>query len=333
VALLLGLAGIRLRTESRHRTAAADALATGVPAPAIAVLPFALQDEALANWHEGLMDLVSMDLSGIPGFRAVDSRTVLARWREAVVGRDAPALATALDVAERAGGRYAVAGSVIADGPDLILTAGVHELAGRRMLGTARARGPADSIFALVDRLALEILRLMPGGDARDLARIDLARVNTASLPALKAFLEGEVRFRRSQFESAADAFGRAVEADSTFALARYRLGRVDAPDVDEAVAERPSMAEVEVEQPAPITAFTAFPQIHARVRAPALDQFRPAVFGLAALRAARCRQPAIRPETDPVIHWREADMTEVPARAGARAFARVRRRLELDGR
>ncbi len=224
-ALLLALGGILLRTRSRHRTIAADSLPTGAPAPAIVVLPFSLQDEALANWREGLMDLVSLDLGGVPGLRAVDSRTVLARWREEVVGREAPALATALDVAERAGGRYAVAGSVIANGPDLLLTAGVYEVAGHRMLGTARSRGPADSMFTLVDRLTLEILRLMPGADARELARIDLARVHTASLPALKAFLEGEVLFRRSQFESAAEAYGRAVEADSTFALARYRLG------------------------------------------------------------------------------------------------------------
>jgi DNA-binding SARP family transcriptional activator/TolB-like protein len=225
VALLLTLAGIQLRTQSRQRSAATDALPTGAPAPAFVVLPFALQDEALANWREGLMELVAMDLSGIPGFRAVDSRTVLARWREGMTGKEMPRLAMALDVAKRAGGRYAVVGSVIADGPDLLVTASVHEVAGRRMLGTARTRSPADSIFTLVDRLTLEILRVLPGGDSRQHARIDLASVNTASLPALKAFLEGEVRFRRSQFESAAEAYGRAVEADSTFALARYRLG------------------------------------------------------------------------------------------------------------
>lgn len=222
---LLVLGGILFPALSRHRTVAADSLPITAPAPAIAVLPFGLQNAALANWREGLMDLVSMELSSIPGLRAVDNRTVLARWREGVVGSETPALATALDVAERAGGRYVVVGSVMADGPDLLLTAGVHEVTGRRMLGTARSRGPADSIFAVVDRLTLEILRLIPGDNAREHARIDLARVNTSSLPALKAFLEGEVLYRRSQFESAAEAYGRAVEADSTFALARYRLG------------------------------------------------------------------------------------------------------------
>lgn len=224
-ALLLALGVILARTWTRNGTLSADSLSTGAPAPAIAVLPFVSQDDALANWREGLMDLVSMELSGVPGLRPVDTRTVLARWREAVAGRDAPALGTALDVAGRAGGRYAVVGRVIADGSDLILTAGVHEVAGHRLLGIARSRGPADSIFAVVDRLTLEILRVIPGNDARQLARIDMARVNTASLTALKAFLEGEALFRQSHFEDAAEAYGRAVGADSTFALARYRLG------------------------------------------------------------------------------------------------------------
>jgi serine/threonine-protein kinase len=76
-----------------------------------------------------------------------------------------------------------------------------------------------------VDRLTLQVLRLVLRGEVRELPRINLARVSTASLPALKSYLEGEVLFRRSQFERAAEAYARAVEADSTFALARYRLG------------------------------------------------------------------------------------------------------------
>ena len=223
--LLLGLAGLYLRTQARDRTLRAPPPPAGEAAPGIAVLPFAVQDGALANWREGLVDLVSIDLSGVAGLRAVDSRTLLARWRERVEGADIPELATALEVAERAGARYAVVGSVIANGPDLLLTAGVHEVEGRRMLGTARSQGPADSIFTLVDRLTLEILRLILSGEARELPRIDLARVSTSSLPALKSYLEGEVLFRRSQFQSAAEAYARAVEADSNFALARYRLG------------------------------------------------------------------------------------------------------------
>jgi serine/threonine-protein kinase len=56
------------------------------------------------------------------------------------------------------------------------------------------------------------------------MSRFGLARAATSSLPALKAYLEGEALFRRSDFESAARAYHRAVKADSTFALAWGRL-------------------------------------------------------------------------------------------------------------
>jgi serine/threonine-protein kinase len=222
--LLLGLAGLYLRTQARDRDLRALPPPVDEAAPAVAVLPFAVQDGAPANWRDGLLDLLSINLRGVTGLRAVDSRTLLARWRERVPDEETPELATALDVAERAGARYAVVGSVMASGPDLLLTAAVHEVENRRMLGSSRSQGPADSIFTLVDRLTLEILRLILRGEARELSRINLARVSTSSLPALKSYLEGEVLFRRSQFQSAAEAYARAMDADSTFALARYRL-------------------------------------------------------------------------------------------------------------
>jgi DNA-binding SARP family transcriptional activator/TolB-like protein len=223
--LLLGIAALYWPTQTRGRTLAPARLPASEVPPTVAVLPFVIPDSALVNWREGLVDLLSIDLSGVAGIRAVDSRTLLARWRERVRGPDIPELATALDVAERAGARYAVVGSVIANGPNLLLTAAVHEVAGRRILGTAKFQAPADSILTLVDRLTMDILRLIFRGDARELPRVNLARVSTSSLSALKSYLEGEALFRRSQFQSAAESYASAVEADSTFALARYRLG------------------------------------------------------------------------------------------------------------
>jgi DNA-binding SARP family transcriptional activator/TolB-like protein len=223
--LLLWPAGLYLRTQARDRTLSAPAPPAGEAAPAVAVLPFAVQEGALANWREGLVDLLSMNLRGVTGLRAVESRTLLARWREQVGDEETPELATALDVADRAGARYAVVGSLMVNGPFVVLSSGVHEVAGRRMLGTARSQGPVDSIFSLVDRLTVEILRLVLRGEARELSRINLAQLSTSSLPALKSYLEGEALFRRSQFQRAAEAYATAVEADSSFALARYRLG------------------------------------------------------------------------------------------------------------
>ena len=223
--LLLWPAGLYLRTQARGRALNDPPLPVGEAALAVAVLPFAVQEGAPANWREGLVDLLSINLRGVTGLRAVESRTLLARWRERVGDEETPELATALDVAERAGARYAVVGGLMANGPNLVLSSGVYQVAGRQMLGTARSQGPADSILTLVDRLTVEILRLVLSGEARELSRINLAQGSTSSLPALKSYLEGEVLFRRSQFQSAAKAYATAVEADSNFALARYRLG------------------------------------------------------------------------------------------------------------
>ncbi|UCC83617.1 MAG: tetratricopeptide repeat protein, partial [Gemmatimonadota bacterium] len=57
-----------------------------------------------------------------------------------------------------------------------------------------------------------------------ELPEIDLASVTTSSIPALTAWLEGEVNFRHGNDVAAAAAYERALDHDSTFAFAYYRL-------------------------------------------------------------------------------------------------------------
>jgi DNA-binding SARP family transcriptional activator/TolB-like protein len=322
--LLIGLAGLYRQTQT-HRSAGLPQPPAIEAAPGIAVLPFAVQHDSLAKWGEGLVDLVSIDLGGVAGLRAVDSRTLLARWRERVEGTDVPELATALDVAERAGARYAVVGRVIADGPDLLLTAGVHEVAGRRMLGTVRCQGPADSVFSLVDRLTVEILRLILSGDARELPRIDLARVSTASLPALKSYLKGEVLFRRSQFDGAAEAYAQAVDADSTFALARYRLN----------LSRQWSWTDLTGSYPDPLE--TAVKRVTDRLPQHEAALFRAGLLSEQDVRAAReLLEVEVRRHPEDAETWHElgefyyhfGKQALVPHEAADRAFAKA---IQLD--
>ena len=222
-AMLFGVAGLWVVIQDRGRSFAPDdALADA--APGIAVLPFSVQGDGLDVWREGAVDLVSSNLDGAAGLRAIDSRTLLARWREAVREGEEPDLATSLEVARSTGARYAVIGSAVALGRDLRLSADIYELAGGQSLGQAQVQGSPDSVYMLVDRLSIETLRTILGGDARDLPRIELARVTTASLPALKSYLEGEVLYRRADWTGALGAYREAVEADSTFSLAWRRM-------------------------------------------------------------------------------------------------------------
>ena len=222
--LLFGLAGLYVLIQDRGRSFSPPEAVAGDAAPGIAVLPFTVNDPALAKWREGMVDLLSTDLDGVTGLRAIDSRTVLARWRETVSGTETPDLKTAIEVARRAGARYAVVGSVVGSGTGMRLAADIYDVSSRTSLGQGQVEGSADSIFGLVDQLSIEALRAVLRGRGRDLPNVSLANVTTSSLPALKAYLEGEVLFRGSNFKGAIAAYERAVQADSTFALALWRL-------------------------------------------------------------------------------------------------------------
>jgi DNA-binding SARP family transcriptional activator/TolB-like protein len=222
-AILLGAAGLYVVIQDGGRSFAPDeALADA--GPGIAVLPFSLQGAGLDVWREGAIDLIGANLDGAAGLRAIDSRTLLARWRETVRDGEEPDLTVSLKVARRTGARYALVGSAVALGRDLRLTANIYDLAGGKSLGQAQVQGSPDSVYMLVDQLSIEALQAILGEKAGDLPRVELARVTTASLPALKAYLEGEILFRKADFAGAQAAYQEAVEADSTFALAWRRV-------------------------------------------------------------------------------------------------------------
>ncbi|MGH7589500.1 MAG: adenylate/guanylate cyclase domain-containing protein, partial [Gemmatimonadota bacterium] len=191
-------------------------------APGIAVLPFTVNDPDLATWREGMVDLMTVNLDGVPGLRPIASRTVMARWRGEAP--DVADLGASLLVARRTGARYALIGSAVAVGSEVRFSADIYDAREGELLGSTQAQGSPDSVLALVDRLALGIVRELPEGKDGVLPRVHLEDVTTASLPALKSYLEGEALFRRGDLDGASAAYERAVAADSTFPLALARL-------------------------------------------------------------------------------------------------------------
>ncbi|HYO47241.1 MAG TPA: tetratricopeptide repeat protein, partial [Gemmatimonadota bacterium] len=218
VVVVLGIVTARRGGGDPEETLAAAA-------PGIVVVPFRVGDQNHQTLREGMVDLLSTNLDGAGGLRAIDPPTILARWRrEAPEGTD-PDIATTLEIARRTGASYAVVGSAVSLSEGLRLVTEIYDLTTGSLLGEARAEGAPDSLFALVDRLSVEILRVILGEDTGELVSPPhLAAVTTTSLPALKAFLAGEARFRRSDHKGAIVEYERAVEADSTFARAYVRL-------------------------------------------------------------------------------------------------------------
>lgn len=223
---LFGLAGLYVLIRDRGRSfapveAIADEAGTGV-----AVVPFQVQGSAdLDLWREGMVDLFSTNLDGVGGFRTIDSRTILARWNQRVGSDESPELSTILAVASETGAAYAMVGSAVGLGPNVRLTADVYDVATGGEVGQAQVEGPTENVLGLVDQLSVEVMRALLQGAGAELPPMQhTASITTSSLPALRAYLESEAHYRRSDFPAAIEALERAVQADSTFALAYYRL-------------------------------------------------------------------------------------------------------------
>lgn len=197
---------------------------TDIPASAtaVAVLPFAVQGGPdVAYLEEGIVNLLSTKLDGAGDLRSVNPRTLLrVVEREGLPPGDPEA---GRRIAEEFGARLYLVGNLVEVGGRIQLDAELHDRdAGAGPIGQGAVEGDVDELFQLVDDLAARLLSRMSGGPAARVRRI--AAVTTTSLPALKAFFGGEGLFRRAQFGAAVESFQRAVEEDSTFALAHYRL-------------------------------------------------------------------------------------------------------------
>ncbi|HET7601828.1 MAG TPA: protein kinase [Gemmatimonadales bacterium] len=223
-AALLGLIALGALGRSGWRSATAAPAANESAQPVIAVLPFSVRGAGLDVWREGMVDLLSMGLDGAAGLRAVDSRTLLASWHQEMRSGSSADLARALAVARRTGAHYALVGSVIGAGPQLRLAADLYDTRNAKPLGPVQVDGPSDSVLVLVDRLGMQTLGLILEKDAREIPTLNLAAITTSSLSALKAYLDGDEQYRRSEFRAASDAWERAVRADSLFALAYLGL-------------------------------------------------------------------------------------------------------------
>jgi TolB-like protein len=196
--------------------------ASPVPSEAsrIAVIPFAptAPDTALARLGRDLVVTLSANLDGVGGIQTVDALTILARVEPFDVP---PSLAEAAALARELGASSVVYGSVLRVGSDVRIDAALHPTDSGAPLARASVIAPPNDLAALTDSAALVLLRqLWQTGDA---PTPSLAGLTTRSVPALRAFLEGERLSVAGRWRAAADAFEQAMKADSTFWLAYWR--------------------------------------------------------------------------------------------------------------
>ena len=182
----------------------------------VAVAPFDVLDPKLTLWHDGLVDVLARSLDGLGPLRTVSPTIVLRRWS----GRADPA--SARELGRRTGARLAVFGQVVGLGGDSVrLSATLLDVATGTRRSEFERSDRIERLSSVADSLSVAFLRDL-GISARGPVR--LASVGTRSIVALKAFLQGEQHFRRGALDSAIANYGRAVQLDSTFALALRRL-------------------------------------------------------------------------------------------------------------
>ena len=223
--LLFGFAGLYVVVQDRGESFFVRSAEASV-APGIAVMPFAVSGSDAEVWREGMMDLLSTNLDGLGGLRTIHTRTVLARWRERSLG-EAADLEQVLEAARATGARLGLVGSAVAIGSDVRLRAELFDLETGELVGEAGVDGSEAEMLTLVDRLSLDVVRQLLDeegveGGSGSVRRLE--SLTTSSIPALRAYLEGEALYRRADFEGAVDAFRVAVTEDSLFAMAHHRL-------------------------------------------------------------------------------------------------------------
>ena len=196
--------------------------AVAEPVKTLAVFPFTVRGGAdLGYLREGVVDLLSAKLDGAAGFRAVDPRSVIAA--AAATGGASATQDASAHIARRLGARWFIRGDLIEAAGRLEITSSLFDAdSGGRAVATASVAGGTSDLFDLLDALTGRILAGMVAG--RDTALTKLAAVTTNSLPALRAFLQGEQALRAGLDAQAGAAFREAAQLDTSFALAQYRL-------------------------------------------------------------------------------------------------------------
>ena len=188
----------------------------------VAVFPFVVQGApGREPLGEAVMDLLGSAVDGVGELRRVDPVAVIGALQRTKVATVDPQ-AGARVAATLGAGRYIV-GAIVPVGDQLRLLASVYEVAHpTEPVGSGTQQGREESLAQLVERLAADLVSHLSLGPSARLENV--ATVHAANYPALRAYLEGE-RYLRRGFEDTAKALlVRAVELDSTFALAWYRL-------------------------------------------------------------------------------------------------------------
>jgi serine/threonine-protein kinase len=163
-----------------------------------------------------LLQLMYARLNGEGAPRAVSTDVSLAVWDRLTEAGRVPTLDDALAEARKTGAGQLWWVTVIGAGESVEMSGQVFRVADETEIDQHYATGAIDTVFQLADRFTLGLL---PGQAGE---RQSLEELTTTSLQAYQTYLAGREHYRLGRFDSAGAYFARALQEDSTFALAAF---------------------------------------------------------------------------------------------------------------
>lgn len=212
IGIILLVAGYLLWSRMRPAGSASES--------AVAVLPFSVRGNDTLQLGEGMVTLLSTKLDGAGDLRTVDARALLGYIERS--GNQSIDVDRAREIAAQFSAQHFVLGDVVILGDRVQLSAGFYAVNENVAVEQTSVEGATNRVFELVDALAAKLLAKQSNASGTGLEQV--ASVTTSSLPAFKAYLDGEREMRQGNFDRALSAYQQALAADSNFALAWYRL-------------------------------------------------------------------------------------------------------------
>ncbi len=134
---------------------------------------------------------------------------------------------TATQIARRAGVSAMLLGSILQLQPTLTVTYRVVDVQSGKIISTQRLTGyKSDKMFSLVDTLAAMVNSDLNATPMTEIGAKPIATMSTGSLEAYRAYMQGIEAEKKLLTDEAISAYRRAIEIDSTFALAHLAIYR-----------------------------------------------------------------------------------------------------------
>ena len=200
-------------------------LASGpVPSPnGIAVFPFRAYASADTSLGTVLSSLVTADLDGAGNLHTVSPGAIASVAKLDKGRRGGIDLNEARLLARQLGAGIVVTGDIVERGGGVRVSIVLHDTRrGGRITDQIVVDGDTASLVRMSDELAGRVIASRYRQPSEHLTQA--AAAATRSIPAIKAYLRGEIALREGRYVDALDAYREATLSDSSFALAYYRM-------------------------------------------------------------------------------------------------------------